>query len=130
MRHVAKLPDHMLAHEVRLLLDFVFRRRTEGGISTGCHVGALRAATGCMMLLLTAGVSIDEAVADRRLMGKGPVPKNMGVAVQFVFDGLPRPKTVETIMEPMPFLRHIFLHVSLRACLGSTTSTWSGRLPT
>lgn len=60
--HLANLGDQQLAHEVIACLDFV-RTLREGAIATGCHVGAHRAPTGAMILMVTGGCYVDAAVA-------------------------------------------------------------------
>ena len=60
--HLANLPDQALAREVIACLDFV-RSLREGAIATGCHVGAHRAPTGAMVLMVVGGTCVDDAVA-------------------------------------------------------------------
>ena len=60
--HLANLGDQALAREVIACLDFV-RSLREGAIATGCHVGAHRAPTGAMILMVVGGICVDDAVA-------------------------------------------------------------------
>ena len=68
--HLANLGDQQLAHEVIACLNFV-RTLREGAIATGCHVGAHRAPTGAMILMVLGGTTVDDAVAYSYLGGGG-----------------------------------------------------------
>ena len=60
--HLAKLADQPLAREVIDCLDFV-NTLPPGAIAAGCHVGAHRAPTGAMLLMVVGGTRVDDAVA-------------------------------------------------------------------
>ena len=60
--HLANLGDQPLAREVIACLDFV-NTLPEGAIAAGCHVGAHRAPTGAMLLMVVGGTRVDDAVA-------------------------------------------------------------------
>ena len=69
--HLANLPDQQLAQAVIACLKFVERQPEGGAIATGCHVGAHRAPTGAMVLMVVGGTSVDDAVAYSYLGGGG-----------------------------------------------------------
>ena len=56
--HLANLGDQPLAREVIACLDFV-NTLPEGAIAAGCHVGAHRAPTGAMILMVVGGTRVD-----------------------------------------------------------------------
>ena len=68
---LANLPDQQLAKEAIVCLHFVGDLPEGGGIATGCHVGAHRAPTGAMVLIVLGGTTIDDAVAYSYLGGGG-----------------------------------------------------------
>ena len=69
--HLANLSDQQLADEVIGCLNFVAKLPEGGGIATGCHVGAHRAPTGAMVLMVLGGTTVDDAVAYSYLGGGG-----------------------------------------------------------
>jgi hypothetical protein len=62
--HLANLDDHRLAIEVRKLLTFI-QRLPPGALASGCKVGAHRAPTGAMLMMVCGGCTVEQAVAHR-----------------------------------------------------------------
>ena len=69
--HLANLGDKQLANLVIACLNFVDKLPEGGGMATGCHVGAHRAPTGAMVLMVLGGTTVDDAVAYSYLGGGG-----------------------------------------------------------